>query len=397
MLSEAAEKSHQVGSWPTDFSGSQGSSGWRYGFTEATRKYDGAKDFEEFSRYGPFKKFNASRWFYEHNDWVSILPGGMHPGSNQRSRANPDHDGVERWAVLRWTSSIDQSIKIEGNCRRPSDGGDGIAMRIFRGKEMVWEKELPPGTSETFSFELNVAGGDYLDFISSPVGRGFGDHTGLRISILGDVPGGKVLKIPLLSQLDLRNYRDPGYGNLKDLDGARKPKTIKALACLAVCHLMIERWIGNTQSFVDFTGFNDPNDISGRGNLYPDPRVDWDLINGTPGAWGRKYVGPANEIPFDTAKIASEIEGRGLPTLLKATRNGLFHFVLATGIVRDANGNITTILANDPLPINSDPSRPPHVLEIQIEGNSSDPLYPYLTDYKFTHMRVLSFDPRESR
>lgn len=116
---------------------------------------------------------------------------------------------------------------------------------------------------------------------------------------------------PVLSQKDPKNYRDQTV--MTALDGT---KMVQNLACLATCYVMLERFRGNSKSFVD--------------DFYPDPRLSG---GSTSGARRPSYVG--SDVPI-TLNILVEDLRDGHPVILHATNGPLGeHFVLCVGLDGD--------------------------------------------------------------
>ncbi len=96
--------------------------------------------------------------------WTEITQGGGHPAANGQA------DTELHWAVRRWQSTFAGTILVEGSFQTNANG-DGIIGRIYHNDTEVFAG-LSDGFAASFSFLLEVAEGDTLDFCGDSDGSG---------------------------------------------------------------------------------------------------------------------------------------------------------------------------------------------------------------------------------
>lgn len=158
-----------------DFSSSQGSGGWRYGY------YDGSltpSTFKELS-WNPSGWWDISSVYYTTVDQVGGHPHG--PISNKPTQ-------IEHWAVRRWVSQFTGDISISGNLNdiNRGGGGDGVTGRIFLDGVEVYSSlvdHFSPSGGLPYSVSLSVSTGQFIDFAIDPNGWDGDDSTEFTATI----------------------------------------------------------------------------------------------------------------------------------------------------------------------------------------------------------------------
>jgi hypothetical protein len=143
----------------TDFSGTQGSNNWTYGyysspFTPAT--------FQEMPH------FDGTEWDIQQSSggyWTLLTSIGGHPnGINGNQGRLP----IEQWADRRWTSNVSGNIDISGTVASLG-GGSMVARIILNGNEIFSQSA---GSLSSYDVTATVAVGSILDFAISPPANG---------------------------------------------------------------------------------------------------------------------------------------------------------------------------------------------------------------------------------
>ncbi len=99
-----------------------------------------------------------------HGPWTELYGNGGHPA------ANGQDDPSVHWAVRRWVSDFEGTVRVSGTYSN-GGGGDGTVGRIFLDGEETWS-ELSDGAVVNFSVDLAVSEGSLLDFAIDPDGAG---------------------------------------------------------------------------------------------------------------------------------------------------------------------------------------------------------------------------------
>ena len=169
-----------------EFSGEQGLDNWFYGYydqREDVEERDGiyqVDDFIEFLNDGSDivsddpefeawkdspNHWNGNQWDIlanaapvSHGPWTQINATSAHPAANAQG------DTEVHWAVRRWESEVTGTVTVSGNVNNTSANGDGTVGRILLDGEEIWS-EVTNGENVDFEFEVNVAAGQFLDFV----------------------------------------------------------------------------------------------------------------------------------------------------------------------------------------------------------------------------------------
>jgi hypothetical protein len=151
-----------------DFSATQGSNNWYYGY------YSG-----NFSPAGFIQMTNyvGGSWTVLTNRyWTRLGATDGHPNGTITSRGR---DPVEQWAVRRWISNVEGSVTIRGaladNGIGPEFGDDnGVCVHVFIDGVEKGRYAIDRGGAATFSIPAALAHGTVLDFALDP--RESNDH-----------------------------------------------------------------------------------------------------------------------------------------------------------------------------------------------------------------------------
>jgi hypothetical protein len=143
-----------------DFSGTQGEAGWQYGYWNASDDDDGA--------YAPadFLPFAAEFWINGAWDWPDGNPPWTQLGRTG-GHPNATPNGPLHWAIRRWTSPIEGTVRIEGSLANPSAEGDGVVGRIFVDGMQVFEAAVD-GQTVPVSIDVPVLEGSIIDWAIDP-------------------------------------------------------------------------------------------------------------------------------------------------------------------------------------------------------------------------------------
>ncbi len=143
----------------SDFSGTQGSNNWTYGyfqspFTPAT--------FQE------LLNFDGTEWYIQMGAggyWTELTSIGGHPnGTNGNQGRLP----IEQWADRRWTSNVSGNVDISGTFASLS-GGSMVTHIILDGAEIFSQSA---GALSSYDLTATIAIGSILDFAISPPSDG---------------------------------------------------------------------------------------------------------------------------------------------------------------------------------------------------------------------------------
>lgn len=144
-----------------EFSGTQGTGGWTYGY------YTTAGDANSFTQFTSFDSLNAPQWWQESATkapWTLLWDTGGHPDSAS------DH-----WAVRRWTSTTAGNLNM-GIQYQAEGSGDTLVHVIVDGTELFSNTSTTNlQTWDTTSAQVNV--GSFVDFAISANGSDVGDST----------------------------------------------------------------------------------------------------------------------------------------------------------------------------------------------------------------------------
>ena len=152
-----------------DFGGDQGTNGWYYGYYDG----DGSGDGDGVEPTGPYTDDD-----FEQLDWVET-EWGYHWASQDLSElsvaGNMVHPSktkdVPIWAVRRWKSSVDGTIRIAGSFERSSSRGDGTQARILVDGIEIFSMDLDAADRRaalTYDLTLSVKKGMMVDFAITP-------------------------------------------------------------------------------------------------------------------------------------------------------------------------------------------------------------------------------------
>jgi hypothetical protein len=160
-----------VAEQPTEFSGTQGTDRWYYGFYDRTADLEaggnGIFDDTKFVRFkggesstrplGPDNQWYFTYWVYGPDAFPSseINAESMYPSWS---------GGTEQFAVLRWVSDTSGVVKLTGYFDQVNGRGDGTIGRIFRNGEEIFAEHTLEEPAEIDLQINNMATGDTFDF-----------------------------------------------------------------------------------------------------------------------------------------------------------------------------------------------------------------------------------------
>lgn len=149
--------------WPTQFSGTQGSSGWRYEDDgSAALTYDAA----------------GAVWRHASSAYLTIWAGGLHPGPSTGAR-------------LEWTAPATATVTVTGNWNLYSTpgSGNGVTMTVRKNASVLYSQSSTNTTVYNFASDSDLANiamnsGDTLSFtLTSNQVNNSNESTQLSINI----------------------------------------------------------------------------------------------------------------------------------------------------------------------------------------------------------------------
>ena len=151
-----------------DYSATQGSSNWFYGY------YTNSFTPSCFVR---MTNFVGNSWYVSSTRyWTRLGPTDAHPNGTITSQGR---QAVEQWAVRRWVSNIAGPVTIRGVISDDDVYSDpvyenGVIVHVFIGGVEKGHYTIDRGGSTTFSISATLANGTILDFALDP--QGSNDH-----------------------------------------------------------------------------------------------------------------------------------------------------------------------------------------------------------------------------
>lgn len=140
----------------SDFGDTQGANGWYYGYYDGNGQGDG----DGAEPKGPYTDDDFEPLAWTETEWgyhwarddlreLSVAGNMMHPS---KTKSGPV------WAVRRWKSDIDGTVRITGSFDRSSSRGDGTQARILVDGVAVFSIDLgAPDRQAALTYELEVA------------------------------------------------------------------------------------------------------------------------------------------------------------------------------------------------------------------------------------------------
>jgi hypothetical protein len=170
------------------FSGTQGSNNWYYGYWERGLDPDGSYQTYEFTPFpreegnntvGPNNFWDGSKWDVAVGGapWTEMGPSGGHPAHHNGG------GGSIQVPIRRWVSPINGLIHITGLLVEMAECGDGVIGRIYVDGEEV--KSFPSaGAPAEFFANVTVQIGSTVDFAIDPGANDFCDGHNFSVKIL---------------------------------------------------------------------------------------------------------------------------------------------------------------------------------------------------------------------
>ena len=147
-----------------EFSGTQGSENWYYGYVEPTT----SPDFIEMTHWEGGSGGEAGIWTADPElYWTTLYAGGGHGNGLDTIGGRTQ---VEHWAVRRWISEVEGPITITGTIGKILPGGNGVVGRILVDETTVWSQFVGSDDLDGFDylFSTNVQQGSTVDFVLDP-------------------------------------------------------------------------------------------------------------------------------------------------------------------------------------------------------------------------------------
>ncbi len=159
----------------SDFSDTQGSNNWYYGYYNKTADGDAtyqASDFLAFPREaGAWSTTNYWTgtiwdWFAGNPPWTEISATGGHP--NGANNVN------EHWAIRRWASEVTGNLVVHFRLAKSNlASGNGVTGRIFHNGAQIFSRTIAFNDGGTLTNDVSIPGvvmGDFIDIALDSTG-----------------------------------------------------------------------------------------------------------------------------------------------------------------------------------------------------------------------------------
>jgi hypothetical protein len=162
-----------------DFSDTQGTHSWQYGYYAASTGMVSSK-FTEMTLYQPCTSLGENAW-QESKGWAAISAHKAHPNGALTSTL-----ADEQWSVRRWVSTVDGIVMVSGTFNKDvsslagGSGPNGVTGHILVGDEEVWSLHIANNqvSPASYQFWVNVHVGDTVNFaLDSYLGNDWSDAT----------------------------------------------------------------------------------------------------------------------------------------------------------------------------------------------------------------------------
>lgn len=172
---EVARRNVTVANSVSDFSDTQGSNNWFYGYYNKTTDGDAtyqASDFTAFPRaagaWGAANFWTGTMWdwFAGNPPWTEISATGGHP--------NGSNNGNQHWAIRRWVSEVAGNITVHFRLAKSNvGGGNGVTGRIFHNGVEQFTRTIAFNDGGTLTNDVSITGvmiGDTIDIALDATG-----------------------------------------------------------------------------------------------------------------------------------------------------------------------------------------------------------------------------------
>jgi hypothetical protein len=158
----------------SDFSDTQGSNNWYYGYYNKTADGNGyqAADFTPFPRdAGPWSATSYWSgtiwdWFAGNPPWTEISATGGHP--------NGSNNTTEHWAIRRWVSEVNGNLTVHFRLAKSNlGGGNGVTGRIFHNGAEIFSRTIAFNDGGSLTNDVSILGvvaGDFIDIALDATG-----------------------------------------------------------------------------------------------------------------------------------------------------------------------------------------------------------------------------------
>jgi hypothetical protein len=159
----------------SEFSGTQGSNNWYYGYYNKTADADGVYQTTNFALFprnpGAWSATNywtgtIWNWFAGDPPWTEISDTGGHP--------NGINTGVQHWAIRRWVAERDGTMIVHFRLAKSNvNGGNGVTGRIFHNGVEKFSRTIAFNDAGTLTNDVIVTAvfvGDFIDIALDPTG-----------------------------------------------------------------------------------------------------------------------------------------------------------------------------------------------------------------------------------
>jgi len=172
---EVARRNVTVANSVSDFSDTQGSNNWLYGYYNKTTDGDAtyqASNFVAFPRaagaWGVANYWTGTMWdwFNGNPPWTEISATGGHP--------NGSNNGNEHWAIRRWVSEVAGNVTVHFRIAKSNiGGGNGVTGRIFHNGVERFTRTIAFNDNGTLTNDVSITGvmiGDFIDIALDATG-----------------------------------------------------------------------------------------------------------------------------------------------------------------------------------------------------------------------------------
>jgi hypothetical protein len=194
----------------SEFSGTQGSNGWYYGY------YDGGltpSTFKLMPTYDPNSDGSTERsqgffnplgmWSVQWNEggyWTCLWTKGGVPNGTD---GNWGRQQLEQWAVRRWESDVSGPITISGLTSAMQSAR--MMTYVFIDGAQVFGQQVP-GSETPYSFDATVSLGSTVDFVIAPFNHSEIDGTTEFTAVVSAVPEPSAIVLLGISVICLFGY-----------------------------------------------------------------------------------------------------------------------------------------------------------------------------------------------
>ena len=139
----------------------QGSNGWYHGWQAGAIEDYKPRRFQELT------VRSQDRWYLDPvSSYTQVYARGAHP---QGLITSGGRTPALQVAVRRWVAPASGTYTVTGTVTHTGGGAsDGVAVRIVKGKRVLWTADIGALGSQTYAFTTRVKAGQAVDFVLGP-------------------------------------------------------------------------------------------------------------------------------------------------------------------------------------------------------------------------------------